>query len=61
MKKHNVHLNILMLSHIRNCLSADSTWCLMCLGAWSQMGYIKAVTPTEPELDNTGLGSEYEW
>jgi hypothetical protein len=56
----------LILSHIRNRLSADSTRQLMCLGAWSRMGYIKdrdirAVTSTEPELEDTSLESEYDW
>ena len=56
----------LVLSHIRNRLSADLTWRLMCLGAWSRMGYIKdqdikAVTSTEPELKDTGRGNEFEW
>lgn len=53
----------LVLSHIRNRLSAQSTRRLMCLGAWSQMGYvkgqdIKVVTSSEPELKATG---HIEW
>ena len=31
----------LLLSHIRNWLSAQSTWALLCLGSWSKMGLIK--------------------
>jgi hypothetical protein len=55
----------LILSHIQNSLSADSTCWLMCLGTWSHMGYIKdqdirAVTLTEVELEDTGQNS-YEW
>ena len=30
----------LLLSHIRNRLSAQSTHALLCLGAWSKLGYI---------------------
>jgi len=29
------------LSHIRNHLSVQSTRALLCLGVWSQMGYVK--------------------
>jgi hAT family C-terminal dimerisation region len=31
----------LVLSHVRNRLSAQSTRALMCLGAWSRMGLVK--------------------
>jgi hypothetical protein len=31
----------LLLSHLRNRLSAESTCALMCLGSWSLMGFIK--------------------
>lgn len=54
----------IVLSHLRNRLSVQSTWALMCLGVWSVMGYVKdsdvkAVTALpdlkdgeqEPELD----------
>ena len=39
----------ILLSHLRNHLLVQSTWALMCLGAWSLMGYVwdsdvKAVT-----------------
>ena len=30
-----------MLSHIRNRLSVQSTGALLCLGVWSQMGYVR--------------------
>jgi hAT family C-terminal dimerisation region len=31
----------LLLSHIRNRLSVQSTRALLCLGIWSEMGYVK--------------------
>ena len=31
----------ILLSHVRNRLSAQTTRALMCLGTWSLMGYIK--------------------
>ena len=31
----------LLLSHIRNCLSVQLTQALLCLGVWSQMGYVR--------------------
>ena len=31
----------LLLSHIWNCLSAQSTHALLCLGAWSKLGYVE--------------------
>jgi hypothetical protein len=31
----------LLLSHIRNRLSVQSTRALLCLGVWSAMGYVK--------------------
>ena len=42
----------LLLSHIRNCLSVQSTCALMCVGVWSLLGYvhdndIKKVTALE--------------
>lgn len=44
----------LVLSHIRNRLSVQSTRALMCLGVWSCLGYVKdsdvkAVT-NQPDL-----------
>ncbi|KIJ96458.1 hypothetical protein K443DRAFT_107256, partial [Laccaria amethystina LaAM-08-1] len=30
----------LVLSHVHNCLSIQSTRALMCLGVWSLMGYV---------------------
>ena len=31
----------LLLSHIRSCLSIQSTRALMCLGVWSLLGFVK--------------------
>jgi hypothetical protein len=50
----------LLLSHIRNQLSVQSTQALLCLGIWSEMGYVrdkdvKAATVL-PEVDSGGLG-----
>ena len=45
------------MSHIHNCLSVQSTCALLCLGAWSQMDYVKdqdikaAIVLPEVELD----------
>jgi len=38
----------------------------MCLGAWSKMGYIenrdiRAVMSIEPEIEDTGVGSDFDW
>ena len=46
----------ILLSHLRNRLSVQSTRALMCLGAWSLMGYVrdsdvKAVTML-PDLED---------
>lgn len=32
----------LVMSHIRNWLSADTTRALLCLGAWTKAGYVEA-------------------
>jgi hypothetical protein len=31
----------ILLSHIQNCLSAQSIRALMCVGNWSRLGYVK--------------------
>ena len=31
----------LVLPHVRNRLSGQSTWALMCVGAWSGLGLVK--------------------
>jgi hypothetical protein len=57
----------LLLSHVRNRLSVQTTRALMCLGAWSKMGYVrdsdlKAVTvlPDLKEDEEEGL-LEDDW
>jgi len=30
----------LLLSHVRNRLTVDSTWALLCLGEWSRLGFV---------------------
>ena len=30
----------LVISHVRNCLSAQSTRALLCLGYWSKLGFV---------------------
>ena len=32
----------LVLSHVHNCLSAQTTRALLCLGAWSLLGYVSS-------------------
>lgn len=48
----------LILLHIRNCLSVESTCALMCLGYWSRLGYVEdsdihaaAILPNVMEKD----------
>ena len=31
----------LLLSHVQNSLSSQSTQALMCLGSWSKLGFVK--------------------
>ena len=51
----------LILSHVRNGLSVQSTRALMCIGAWSRMGLVKdrydgsGETTCEDELDTGPL------
>ena len=46
----------LLLSHIRNRLSVQSTRALLCLGIWSEMGYVKdkdvKAATVLPEVDS---------
>jgi len=54
--KHVFSKGRILLSHLRNRLSVQSTQALMCLGAWSLMGYVqdsdvKAVTML-PDLED---------
>src|SRR5277367_3162115 len=39
--KHTFSQGRLLLSHIRNRLSVQSTRALLCLGMWSEIGYVK--------------------
>ena len=55
----------ILLPHIRNRLSAQSTHALMCIGAWSELGYvkdddIKAVTMHE-EVEGEEKALEDGW
>ena len=56
----------ILLSHLRNCLSVQSTRALMCLGAWSLMGYVrdsdvKAVTMLSDLEDDEEEPLEENW
>ena len=46
----------LLLSHVRSCLSVNSTWALLCLGTWSHLGLVKNEDILKvgmlPEVDN---------
>jgi hypothetical protein len=50
----------LVLSHIRNRLSAQSTRALLCLGNWSLLGYIKDKDITAVTVLPEVLGDEEE-
>ena len=55
----------LLLSHIRNRLSAQSTRALLCLGAWSKLGYVdqddlKAASSL-PDVGVDETWSDDEW
>ena len=50
----------ILLSHVRNRLSVQSTRALMCLGGWSKHGFVKdvdimAVTVLAEEDGNEGI------
>jgi len=56
----------ILLSHLRNRLSVQSTRALMCLGAWSLMGYVrdsdvKAVTMLPDLKDDEEEPLEENW
>ena len=55
----------LVLSHIRNRLSAQSTRALICLRAWSRMGLVKDSNVMEavrlPEVNGTEAKLDSEW
>ena len=52
----------LVLSHVRNRLSVDSTRALLCLGAWSQLGFVRKAdildAATLPDLKEEEEGVE---
>ena len=55
----------LLISHIRNRLSAQSTRALLCLGYWSKMGFIKLddlkAAATLPDVEKDEVFSDNEW
>jgi hypothetical protein len=55
----------LLLSHVRSRLSVQSTRALMCLGIWSQMGFVKDSDITAvavlPEVDGEEEDLELDW
>ena len=50
----------LLLSHVCNWLSVDSTRALLCLGAWSRLGSVQKkdfqAAAVLPEVENGGVG-----
>jgi hAT family C-terminal dimerisation region len=56
----------LLMSHIHNRLSAQSTCTLLCLGAWSKAGFVKstdlsAVVTTLPDAKDDESWSDDDW
>ena len=55
----------LLLSHIRNCMSAQSTCALLCLSAWSKLGNVEIddLTAAASLLDvgPDGIWLDEEW
>jgi hypothetical protein len=55
----------LILSHVRNRLSARSTRALLCLGVWSLMGYVKdedvRAAAVLPEVDGEEEELPMDW
>lgn len=56
----------LLLSHVRNRLSVQSTRALLCLGVWSLMGYVKDMDVKAATVLPEVVGSEeddlpYDW
>ena len=55
----------LLLSHVRNCLSVQSTRALLCLGTWSLMGYVRdsdiKATAVLPEVDGEEDELAMDW
>jgi len=52
----------LVLSHVRSCLSAQSTRAILCLGTWSLLGLVKDsdVKAAAQLSDVDGEDSDYE-
>jgi hypothetical protein len=56
----------ILLSHLRSRLSVQSTRALMCVGEWSQLGYVKdndiraAATLPEVEGDEEELARDWD-
>ena len=54
-----------MMSHIHNWLSANTTWALLCLGAWTKAGYVKAAdlkyTASQPDTKDDKEWLDGEW
>jgi hypothetical protein len=55
----------ILLSHLRSCLLVQSTQALMCVGAWSLLGYVKdgdvrAATKL-PEVDGEEEELQKDW
>ena len=48
----------IVLSHIRNCLSVQSTHALLCLGNWSLLSYVKDKDITAITVLPEVVGSE---
>ena len=50
----------LLISHVRNCLSAQSTCALLCLGYWSKLDDLKAAASL-PDAKNDEGWSDDDW
>jgi len=55
----------LLMSHICNCLSAQSTCTLLCLGAWSKADFVKSMdlsaVATLPDAKDNDSWSDDGW
>ena len=55
----------LVLSHVRNRLSAQSTRALLCLGYWSKMGFVNLddlkAGATLPDIKDGETWTDDEW
>jgi hypothetical protein len=52
----------LVLSHVRSCMTAQTTRAILCLGNWSRLGLVKSddVRAAAALLDVEGMDSDYE-